>query len=57
MFDVISVLERRSNLLSRIRNHQRFRALLELWLWIHIPATIILIVSLIIHIIAVFYYQ
>lgn len=57
MFDVISVLERRGSLLGRIRRHQRYRALLELWLWIHIPATITLITALIVHIIAVFYYQ
>ncbi|GHB04581.1 hypothetical protein GCM10009069_28970 [Algimonas arctica] len=57
MFDVISVLERRDSLLGRIRRHQRYRALLELWLWIHIPATITLIALLIVHIIAVFYYQ
>ena len=34
----------------------RLRALLEVWLYVHIPATIALLAALTAHIISVFYY-
>lgn len=53
----ISVLERRNILLDRIRRHRRYRLLMQIWLWVHIPLTIMLLAALLAHIIAVFYYQ
>ena len=54
--NVISLLERKSVLLKRARYHIRYRSLLELWLFVHIPATIVLLVALAAHIISVFFY-
>ena len=53
---VAALLGRRKSQLSQIRRHMRLKALLEVWLFIHIPATIALIAALAAHIISVFYY-
>lgn len=50
------LLERRRSSLSRIRKHLRLKALLEVWLYIHVPLTFALIAALFVHIVAVFYY-
>jgi hypothetical protein len=53
---VIALLERRRDQLAQIRGALRIRALLEVWLFIHIPLTIALIAALTAHVISVFYY-
>ena len=53
---VRGLLERRMEQLVQIRRHMRYKALLEVWLFIHIPATIALIAALIAHVVSVFYY-
>jgi hypothetical protein len=50
------LLERRQSMLARLRRHLQLRGLLEIWLYVHVPATIALIAALIAHIIAVFFY-
>ena len=42
--------------LGRIRRHMRLKAMLEIWLYIHVPATFMLLAALAAHIISVFYY-
>ena len=53
---VTALLEKRSEQLAQIRGALRIRALLEIWLFIHIPLTIALIAALTAHVISVFYY-
>jgi hypothetical protein len=53
---VHSLLSRRKAQLDQIRRQMRLRAMLEVWLFIHIPATIALIAALAAHVISVFYY-
>ena len=53
---VITLLERKQALLERTRRHIRFKTLLELWLYVHVPITFALVAALIIHIISVFYF-
>lgn len=53
---VAALLEKRSEQLAQIRGALRIRALLEVWLFIHIPLTIALIAALVAHVISVFYY-
>lgn len=50
------LLEKRRDQLAQIRRQLRIRALLEIWLFIHIPATIALLAALLAHVISVFYY-
>jgi hypothetical protein len=53
---VMALLEKRSAQLAQIRRHLRIKALLEVWLFLHIPLTIALIAALAAHVIIVFYY-
>jgi len=53
---VVALLERRRDQLAQIRGALRIRAMLEIWLFIHIPLTIALIAALTAHVISVFYY-
>jgi hypothetical protein len=54
--NVAALLERKSAALARIRGHLRIKALLEVWLYVHVPATFALIAALAAHIVSVFYY-
>lgn len=51
-----ALLERKQALLARLRRHLRLRALLEIWLYVHVPATFALLAALTAHIISVFFY-
>lgn len=53
---VEKLLVRRNAQLERLRRHMRLRAMLEVWLYVHVPATIALLAALLAHIISVFYY-
>lgn len=57
ILNMISVLERKNSLLIRVRKHIRYKALLQIWLYIHIPVTFALIAALLAHIVSVFYYS
>ena len=50
------LLQRKAAALTRVRRHARLRALLEIWLYVHIPVTFALIAALIAHVISVFFY-
>lgn len=53
---VDALLERKKAMLARLREHLRLKALLEIWLYIHVPATFALIAALTAHIVSVFFY-
>ena len=53
---VVHLLVRRKALLERIRRHMRIKAMLEAWLFLHVPATVALLAALTAHIISVFFY-
>ena len=53
---VIVLLRKRRGQLAQIRRHMRLRALLDIWLYFHVPMTIALIAALTAHILSVFYY-
>lgn len=53
---VVKLLRKRRAQLEQIRGQMKLRALLDIWLYIHIPVTIALIAALAAHIISVFYY-
>lgn len=53
---VEKLLIRRKAQLDRLRRQMRLKALLEAWLFIHVPLTIALLAALTAHIISVFYY-
>lgn len=53
---VAALLEKRREQLTQIRGALRIRAMLEVWLFVHVPLTIALIAALTAHVISVFYY-
>ncbi|WP_407692301.1 hypothetical protein [Rhizorhapis suberifaciens] len=53
---VDALLERKEAMLARLRRHLQLRALLEVWLYIHVPITFALIAALCAHIVSVFFY-
>jgi hypothetical protein len=53
---VVQLLERKAAAMARIRHQMRLRALLEVWLYVHVPITFALIAALIVHIVSVFFY-
>ncbi len=53
---VRALLGRRQSQIAQIRRHMRLTALLEIWLYVHVPLTIALIAALIAHVVSVFYY-
>jgi hypothetical protein len=53
---VVELLGRKSALLQRIRLDVRFRALMEVWLFFHIPLAVASVVAVFTHIFIVFYY-
>jgi hypothetical protein len=53
---VVGLLRKRAGQLEQIRRHMRFKALLEVWLYVHVPLTVMLLAALTAHIVSVFYY-
>ena len=53
---VAALLERKAAALGRIRGHLRIKALLEIWLYVHVPFTFALLAALAAHIVSVFFY-
>jgi hypothetical protein len=54
--DMLVVARQRRELLLRLIVQQRYRAILEGWLWIHIPFTVALLIAATAHVIAALYY-
>ncbi len=53
---VEALLQKRLAQLDRFRRHLRYKALLEVWLYVHVPLTFALLAALAAHVISVFYY-
>ncbi|MBB6124145.1 hypothetical protein [Sphingobium subterraneum] len=53
---VDALLDRKEAMLAQLRRHLRLRALLEIWLYVHVPATFALLAALTAHIVSVFFY-
>lgn len=53
---LIATLERKQSSLARARRHVRYKTMLELWLYVHVPTTFLLLAALTAHIVSVFFY-
>jgi hypothetical protein len=53
---VRGLLGRRASQIDQIRRQMRTKAMLEIWLWFHVPLTIALLAALTAHVISVFFY-
>lgn len=54
--EMISALSRKAEIAAKLRRDLKFKAVMDVWLWIHVPATIALIASLSAHVFIVFFY-
>lgn len=53
---IAALLDRKAAALAQARRHAQLKALLELWLYVHVPATFALLAALAAHIVSVFFY-
>ncbi|HWJ68785.1 MAG TPA: hypothetical protein VNS79_01860 [Sphingobium sp.] len=53
---LLALLDRKADALAQARRHGRFKALLEIWLYVHVPLTFALLAALTAHIVSVFFY-
>lgn len=54
--ELLSIMSRRQAVVRRIVRDIQFQAFLKIWLYFHVPVTVALLVALIIHIVATFFY-
>jgi hypothetical protein len=54
---LLSEMTRKCTLIDRVRRDMRFRALIRIWLHVHVPLSFALLAALIAHILSVFYYR
>ncbi|MSP50898.1 MAG: hypothetical protein EXQ91_00665 [Alphaproteobacteria bacterium] len=53
---LISLLTRKNELVVRARNDVMYKAMMDVWLYVHVPLSFALLVALVAHVIAVFFY-
>ncbi|MBM3489539.1 MAG: hypothetical protein FJX68_03675 [Alphaproteobacteria bacterium] len=53
---LIALLTRKDELLGRARRDVQIKAMLDIWLYVHVPLTFALIAALVAHVISVFFY-
>ncbi|HEX5056933.1 MAG TPA: hypothetical protein VFX02_10600 [Gammaproteobacteria bacterium] len=56
MHKLMDLLAQRKQLLDRIRRHIRYKAWLNIWLYVHVPLAFAVLAAVIVHIISVFFY-
>ncbi|MEM1298133.1 MAG: hypothetical protein AAGH68_02555 [Pseudomonadota bacterium] len=54
--DLVADLARKREVAACLRRDARYRAMLKIWLWFHVPLTAALVVTLIAHVTLVFFY-
>jgi len=53
---LLRVLQRKQELLAQLRRDLRYKALMEIWLYVHVPLSFALLAALTAHIVSVFFY-
>ena len=54
--ELYAVMLRKQKLVARARRDIRYKAILELWLYVHVPLSFALLAALVAHIVSVFFY-
>jgi hypothetical protein len=50
------LLKSKNDTLAQLRRYVQIRALLEIWLYVHVPATFAMLAAVTAHIVSVFFY-
>ncbi|MDA0260941.1 MAG: hypothetical protein O3A21_01900 [Proteobacteria bacterium] len=53
---LLTLLSRKAELVQRARTDVQYKAMMDVWLYVHVPLTFALMVALVTHIISVFFY-
>ncbi|MBM3571374.1 MAG: hypothetical protein FJX52_03290 [Alphaproteobacteria bacterium] len=53
---LLTLLQRKAELVGRARRDVQIKAMLDIWLYVHVPMAIALLAALIAHVVAVFFY-
>ena len=53
---LVAAMTRKSTLVDKVRRDLRYRALMEVWLYAHVPLSFALLAALIAHVVSVFYF-
>lgn len=54
--EMVSALSRKAEIAGRLRRDLSYKAVMDVWLWIHVPLTLGLIAALAAHVLIVFFY-
>ncbi len=54
--EMVATLSRKAEIASRLRRDLSYKAVMDVWLWLHVPMTLGLIASLAAHVLIVFFY-
>ncbi|QIE54788.1 hypothetical protein G5B40_04615 [Pikeienuella piscinae] len=54
--EMVSALSRKAEIAQRLRRDLSYKAVMDVWLWIHVPLTLGLIATLAAHVLIVFFY-
>ena len=54
--EMVATLSRKAEIASKLRKDLSYKALMDVWLWLHVPLTLGLIASLAAHVFIVFFY-
>jgi hypothetical protein len=55
MRQLLVLLDEKGQLLTRARQDIRYKAIMDIWLYFHVPLSVALLAALLAHVIAVFY--
>lgn len=54
--EMLAALSRKAEIASRLRRDLGYKAMMDVWLWLHVPMTLALIATLVAHVVIVFFY-
>ena len=54
--EMVAALSRKAEIASRLRRDLSYKAIMDVWLWLHVPMTLALIAALAAHVLIVFFY-
>ncbi|MEX2517864.1 MAG: hypothetical protein WD969_00875 [Paracoccaceae bacterium] len=54
--EMVAALSRKAEIAARLRRDLSYKAMMDIWLWLHVPLTLALVATLAAHVLIVFFY-